>query len=354
MWIATNHDPLVTFSCNSAYSVYGCTDHGRPVSSYSYTAHVPANSRPGCMDPEACGDVNFSVVQPNGDVFMVYGCVPLRDFRNGDVIDGVQSVNRPYTVNPAISGANASKKVCAWVNGQAVADIQTGMGVNRNVTSGADYPAEVIRYHELVTNGYISHAINLPVSCTSKGYVYPGTSLTKLCDGSAPDVNDGAGINGVPAGTRFFLDRSVAQIDAMIAAGTLNAKMRAVYVALHEYGGYIVDAGEGTVPSFDTGSGGPHLEDARVWITNGQHNPWVDWFATFGATYHRSQAGNPFWEFTVNLWPPLQPYLKALDPCYAAGTCSDSVTPGPTRRSGPVRSPQPAPPFQPPSPKPVG
>ncbi len=315
VWKATTNDPLVTFKCLQI--VYGCTRDGETSAPFTMTGYVPTNARPGCTFVEECGDVNFTVIQPDGREFLVYGCTPQRDFRSGDVL--------VHPSDPSSTG------VCNFVAGMTTGSIVTGNGVNGNVTSGPNYPAEVIRYNEMVTNGYIPHALNMPVACAAQSYVFPGTSTVGVCDGG----------RGVPVGTRFFLDLSVAQIDAMIAAGTLNRAFRPVYVALHEYGGYIIDSAGGNIEAFDTGSGGPFLEDARPWVTNGQVNPWIAWFQANGARLSSTQGGNPFWALDINLWRPVTAHLKALSPCYATGTCPDSPEPGfPVVTPG---SPQPSP-----------
>ncbi len=316
VWKASTNDPQVTFKCTQI--VYGCTKDGSTNTPFTMTGYVPANARPGCTYRDHCGDVNFTVIQPDGREFLVYGCQPQRDFRNGDVL-----------AHPSDS---QSTGVCDFVAGMTTGSIVTGDGTNGNVTSGPNYPAEVIRYNEMVVNKYIPHAININVSCTADPYVYPGTSST---GNQCPNT-------GVPVGTRYFLDLSIGEIDALIAAGTIKAAYRPLYVALHEYGGYIIDSAVDTDrPSFDTGSGGPFLEDARPWVTNGQINPWIAWFQANGGYLSGSQGGNPTWALDINLFNPIATHLKALSPCYAVGTCPDSPAPGfPVVTPG---SPQPSP-----------
>lgn len=296
---ASNSDPVVTFACSAA-AAYGCTRSDFPVKSFSIIGHIPANARPGCTVRDTCGDTNMAIIQPDGATLNVYGCVPRRDFQNGDVL-------------------TRGGGVCDSLSGMVYASLSRDKGVNSSVTSGPNYEAEVIHYNEVVPEGAtINHAINMPVSCTSRRFVYPGSSLTGVCGGGSPNGQ------GVPTGTRVFLSLSHAQIDSMIASGTLPGAMRPIYYALHDYGGYIVDTAQGDVPLFDAGSGGFYLEDARPWLVNGATNPWVPWFQSQGATLAKTQGGNPFWSFTVNFWQPIAPYLKALSSCYAEASCSDS------------------------------
>jgi hypothetical protein len=130
----------------------------------------------------------------------------------------------------------------------------------------------------------------------------------------------------------------------MIASGTLSPYMRPFYVALKEYGAYAIDTsgrpGQ-TFKTFDYGAGGPHIEDAGPWVKNGATNPWIPWFQAQGASRGRTWSGHPMWHFDNNFFRPIAPYLKALSPCYASGTCSDSIQPGQPTTQTPAR---PAPP----------
>ncbi len=296
---ATTSDIPVTFSCdqnNGAY--YGCTSNDVRVTTTSVSGYIPANARPGCTDYNTCGDRNMTIIQPDGTVIDVYGCAPSRNFQSGDRIG---------------SGGT----ICSNFEGMVISSITQSKGINGSTTSGPNYAAETVRYNEVIS-GSINHALQMPVSCTSTGYMYPGTGDTYQCSSG-----------GVPAGTHFYLDLNHAEIDAMISAGTLSSTMKPFYYALHDYGGYVVDTTGYTNPSFDGGSGGPYLEDARPWLQNGNINPWVQWFDSQPNTtvYHEvNSGGNPIVYFRNNFWRPIATHLVGLSECYARGTCNDSVT----------------------------
>jgi hypothetical protein len=302
VYLASASDPTVTFVCKPELSAYGCTIHDAPHFSagdgFTYVGHIPANARPGCTNHETCGDMNLAIIQPDGTSISLYGCNPTRDFQDGDTV-----------------GTGGDVCAGAWTSGMVLADIVHDKGRNWSVTSGDNYEAHATHYNEVVPPGAtIHHALHMPVSCTlDKSYVFPASSTTWGCN---------AGV-GVPTGTHMFLNLSHAQIDDMVASGTLAATMKPFYYALHDYGGYIIDTAGGGTPSFDAGAGGPSIEDARPWVTNGATNPWIPWFQANGAQLGAVQGGNAVWYFANDFWTPIAPYLQALSTCYADGSCSD-------------------------------
>ena len=285
---AGTSDPSVTLSCVAWTSQqFGCTQNDGLVNGFTVSGHIPANARPGCTDANACGDINMAVIQPDGTTWNIYGCNPSRNFQNGDVV------------------GNGGTVCGAW--GLVVANITTSLGVNSSVTSGDNYEAHTAFYNEVVNNS-IAHALEFPVSCVT-GYVYPAQGQPYSCPSGG----------GTPAGTHIHLRLTHAQIDSLISSKAFIPAMRAFYYALSDYGGYIIDTSGGSTPQF---VGGPALEDARPWISNGTTNPWVSWFQSQGATQANSQDGNPFLYLTQNFWAPMAPYLEALSTCYAKGTCT--------------------------------
>lgn len=284
---ASTTDPQVTLSCSKwSVQIFGCTQNDVNVTSFSVSGYIPANARPGCTDGNACGDSNMAVIQPDGTTWNIYGCDPSRNFQNGDVVGG------SGVCNPS---------------GEVVANIETSLGLNGSVTTGDNFEAQPAYYNQVV-NSSITHALEFPVSCVN-GSQYPAAGQTYACP------NGG----GAPSGTHIHLRLTHAQIDSLIASGTLLAGMRAFYYALSDYGGYIIDTMGSNTPQF---SGSPVLEDARPWITNGANNPWIAWLQSQGATQVTSQDGNPYWLLWANFWAPMAPYLEALSTCYAHGTCT--------------------------------
>jgi hypothetical protein len=221
---ASTSDPAVTFVCDPAYTRYGCTIHNtNGTSGFSVAGHIPANAHPTCMDYNTCGDRNLAIIQPDGTTINMYGCQPDRPFRDGDIIGGQNGTECNDTIG-----------------GMVYADIVDDLGMNGAVTSGPNYEAEVVHYNEIVPEGAeINHALIVGVTCTAPGYVFPGSSDTAWCGTLAGGTQWNG--HGVPEGTHFYLTISHAQIDELIASGTLDATMRGFYYGLHDYGGYILD-----------------------------------------------------------------------------------------------------------------
>jgi len=294
LYVAAETDPAVTVDC--AQAVYGCSldAFSQTVKSIPGTFRIPPNARPGCLDNTRCGDRNYSVLQPNGDLLELYGCTPHRNWQSGDAIGG--SMCRPFS-------------------GAALTNVVTGNGYNGGTITGGDsFISLMATYNEVVPRGArISHALEVRLTC-SKGVVYPGLPLVECPQGT-----------GLPSGALIHLKLSHKEIDALVTNGTYTPQMRPFLYALHDYGAYFLDTGGGSDQAFyDDAS--PRIEDATPWLRNGGTNPWIPWFRAQGAVLWRG-GGTPLWSFRVNLYRPIASSLQVVSSCYALGTCSDSVPP---------------------------
>lgn len=303
IWVATNSDPLVTVRC--ANVTYGCSNNitGNDNAPDCVTSpsdpscipafRVPANARPSYNPELRFGDRNWQVIQPDGKSFAMYGCWPSRDFQNGDVLN-------------ANSGGPC--QTLAGLQGLNYADIVTGDGINPgNINGGDDFISTIVTWRE-VEAGQINHAMSVLLTCGSSTVVYPGAGA-----GTCSDL--GIGTNGIPWGSRIWLDLTHAQIDDLITAGGQPAHMRPFLYAAHDYGVFVFDGGGGK------GMNQPWLENTTAIVINGATNPWANWFAAQGwgiagdGQYKRGDGID---------WFDLKNNLHVLDVCYSHGTCSDS------------------------------
>src|ERR1700730_7859784 len=130
---------MVTFVGTGSLNANGCWDHDQPVDSFTYVGYIPASARAGCTDGNTCGDMNWSIVQPDGTTIAIYGCSPApnTDFQGGEVIG---------------SGDNVT--VCTGgVSGMYRANVLTDLGINGAATSGPNYDVELTHYNELAVPG---------------------------------------------------------------------------------------------------------------------------------------------------------------------------------------------------------
>ena len=311
MYVASTSDPRVRFVCDATQTNYGCSLHDvttwTPATSFDIEGYMPANAVPVCNSSKACGDVNFSVLQPDGTLIEGYGCQFTRPIRDGDIV----GTPRP--------GDDPSKLICPnRMGGLALSNVVTDKGVQATTNSGPSTPANVIPYNWVATpTSVFPRAIVFGVSCTAPGFVYPATSDTSHCGGKTWNGR------GLKAGTHFFLDLSFAQIDALIVKGTLSNLYRPLYRALHEYGGYLIDTGGGSDPDITI----VMMEDSSQWIANGATSPWDAWFQARGGLHGRATGNSPYWIIVKNPFAPLATNMVVLKECYALGTCSDSPPP---------------------------
>lgn len=105
---------------------------------------------------------------------------------------------------------------------------------------GIQYLAMLVRPEE-VARGKIEHALSLPVRNSSGlRYVAPATKLE----------HPGLRLDGIPEGTRYSLDVTYAEIDAHVSGLPVSAAkrrgIRAMIVAMKDYGWFITDTAGGT------------------------------------------------------------------------------------------------------------
>jgi hypothetical protein len=329
LWKATTSDVPVTFICeggNHAYNNYGCSLHDRkghdPSVSFTYQGYVPVGLQ-GLLNESSVNDVNWAVIQPDGNVIEAYHCPIKRNPVPGDVIAGTQA-----------------NTLCAnrYIGAMGISHLVNDKGINSMIASGPTTPAYEINYNEMVppATARIRHTINFNIGCVAPGVMFPATSGTRICGATQWDNPDQWNGQGAPTGQHFFLDLSISQIDELIRQGTLMAQFRPVYIALKEYGGYLFDTGTGT-PRFEI----VWLEDSSQWIKEGGQTPWAGFFQTLPGATVGNNTGSPSWfwqEQGHQVFGPIANRIVALEECYAQGTCSDSPAPevcGPGTPGGP-------------------
>ena len=175
-----------------------------------------------------------------------------------------------------------------------------GDGLGSNATA-AHYAlsAGVIRAPELEA-GRIDHALFIGVRCTAAGdkAVYPAAPGTgEPCAGSDSDAP--------PMGSRFVLDMSDAEIDAL----RVPAWKKAILRAMSSYGMIVGDA-------IGSGAWGLQFESGSSYTSFGRPDP----FASFAR-----QAGVGTWEgmyaFNVQDGVDWESKLRLVAPCVSSGTC---------------------------------
>jgi hypothetical protein len=158
--------------------------------------------------------------------------------------------------------------------------------------------AGVIRAQELAA-GEINHALMMVISCDSGSYVYPATKTGRECS----DVglsNSGA----PPMGTRFQLNYSDAEIDAL----AVPAWKKTILRAMAHYGLFFTDTG--------SGSWAIQAESGSTYTSFG----YEDELVRFARTQPGVASHNGRYLFDVNGgvdWSR----LRVIDPCVTKGTC---------------------------------
>jgi hypothetical protein len=158
--------------------------------------------------------------------------------------------------------------------------------------------AGVLRLEE-ARAGVIDHALFVYVHCDSGRFVYPATKTGEAC------AQIGESNTDAPAmGTRFQLNMSDAEIDALSVPAWKKAMLRAM-----AHYGLIVG---------DTGSiWGIKEESARVYTSFGLSDRWVDWA--------RTQPGVTTWQstyyFDLGSGVNWRQRLRVVAPCVSQRTC---------------------------------
>jgi len=120
--------------------------------------------------------------------------------------------------------------------------------------------AGVLRSRELMARK-IEHALFIVLHNTGNTFVYPATHT------------DGRTADGVPEGTRFQLNMTDAEINAMNAPGPKKTVLK----ALAKYGGYVGDTTSGNLFGFQ-------LESAQSYASYGLTDPLIAWFKSNGVS----------------------------------------------------------------------
>jgi hypothetical protein len=159
--------------------------------------------------------------------------------------------------------------------------------------------AGALRPEELEA-GRIGHALAISVRCDSGRFVYPAMHSGWPC--AAAGLSDG---DAPPMGTRFQLDMTPAQIDAL----PVPAYRKTILRAMARYGMYVADTG---------GSWAIVQESGLVTLSFGLGDRWTDLARSVGASYWP-----PDRRYVIDIRDGVDwaRYLRVIDPCVARRTC---------------------------------
>ena len=271
VYLASASDPVVTVSC-----MKWCQ-------ASSVAINVPSHAQ--AMSAICPGDCQIAVIQPDGTEYAIYGMSPNYDGGSTITAGGLafESVVIGNGVDP---------------NGASLAYPGNGGG---NVGNGSMLAAidDALRVNEL-SNGLIPHSLHMNMACGT-GQVYPG---------STNDQCSQFGYSGPPAGARFQLTLTDAQINALPAA----AWEKVILHALHDYGAI----GDVTCPRQCGDRINLYTESQTQYGAYGQTWPVseFDW---------SSPSNNGGYGSVPTHWQPAgvnwSTMLRILDPCYSLETC---------------------------------
>ena len=151
-----------------------------------------------------------------------------------------------------------------------------------------------IRAQEMAA-GRIEHALFMVVNCDSGGYVYPAGKSGRACANRA---------SAPPMGSRFQLDMTGAQIDAL----ALPAWKKTILRAMAEYGMYVGDTGGGGF--------GLQFESGSTYTSFGVQDAMVTFAAQNAVPLYQGK-----YIFDLKTGVDYASRLRVLDPCTAQGTC---------------------------------
>lgn len=279
--VATSTDPLVKTSCTTY-----CNGVNVPASIY-----VPAAARPA-----GGSDHHLGVVQPNGAEIDLW------------------EVSQNTTSAGSVSRNWQSGDTLYYGSGSSCSNFYTGSGEYgvAATAGGACLAAGLVRAAEL-NAGLIPHALFLTTNCVANYYVYPASQTAMVCSN--------AGALNVPLGARVQVIDTAAQIRAM----GLPSWQTTILIALHTYGGYIMDTG---APASQTaGLIDVTFEDDAQFAAFGTSpspmqaygaaNGWTP--VTIGGSAIRYVAAGPWDPFGASGgWAA---HLRIVSSCYAQGTC---------------------------------
>jgi len=170
-----------------------------------------------------------------------------------------------------------------------------GLGSDANAAHYGSL-AGIIRAEEM-RRGRIDHALFMLVRCDSGRKVYPARGLGLPCDRSA----------GAPSqGTRFQLDMSPAEIDALRAPDWKKTILR----AMADYGLYVGDTTGGTPWNI-------WFESGASYTSFGRRDPFVSFAREAGL--RRSSDDTYYFDWASGIdW---RRHLRVVDPCVAERSC---------------------------------
>ena len=128
-----------------------------------------------------------------------------------------------------------------WTNGSTLSakgiddcgNFYTGSGFDSRgsaVVGGGCLGGGIVTTSQLVDAGVINHALFLMQQCGANSYVYPaGQHFDTICTGGGPNL---------PNGAHVWLDLPASSITTL----PITAAEKVLLVALHDYGGYIMDS----------------------------------------------------------------------------------------------------------------
>lgn len=275
IYFASTSDPVVTAHCNQ---YCGNFNNG---SSSDYTLHIPARARPASGD-----DHHMAVVQPDGtedDFWEV--TYPSSNWSTGQTLT-------------AGGGAHCG-------------NFYTGPGlIAGGATAGGNcLAAGLVRAAELQA-GAINHALFLVAGGgTCNSFVFPASNS----DGGNTNANC------APMGSHLWLDIP----DATIQAMGITSWEKAIMIAMHDHGGYVMDNGA------PNGLFNPMMEDNAQFVAMGTSpiptDTWAAGAGWYGVTINPS--GSPWTASTRYIANPSwgginwQAHLHIVAPCYAQKTC---------------------------------
>ena len=224
IYVASLADPLVTI-------VGPCVENGGQI-------HLPALAK------QAGGeDHHLGVIEPNGVEYDFWLVTSVPPYVNGSKLVS-QGCGSLY-----LSGANSGPTFIA-----------PGFGFEMATAGGIALSAGQIYTSELAA-GVINHAIAYNLPCESIGWVFPATQQTGTC----------ANGNGVPLGSRIWWSPTDTATNAM----NLPRDVKTILIAMHHYGGYFTDNGNGTSNINGQGGGiGTKVESNQpYWVYGGGVDP---------------------------------------------------------------------------------
>ena len=291
---STTTDASVNVVCDLYCNGWGANGVGIPS-----PIRIPKKARPATGS-----DHHIAVVQPSGEEMDCWYA------RQKLASNGAVNNWSPPSPNPYQDWSDNDTLLCG--DGQDMGNFYTGPGqssqslANAATAGGAAEAAGIVRESELAA-GQINHVIFLTSECVaSTVYVYPAyQGGDNKCTGSGAQLMFGALIH-------------VKLTDAQInAATTLTRDQKTVLVALHDYGGLVMDSG---------GQSKAYTDRINVMLESGAA------FSPFGVTppmdSYAAAQGWPQRVIQINEY--YQPdrsgfnwssVLEVLDPCNVQGTC---------------------------------